>query len=149
MRWRERERASGVQMSEGCHGSSDWTSFAFGKSPGLLSPLDNLERPSHAGVDLILTANVVRPDRASGDTEKVQRLLDHPFDNTSQFCVLLKTVSLRKVKIVVFKEEMNLKVYMALLLPALRRLYVPLFIFILVNRLELRNFWTDFDSYFI
>lgn len=132
MRWRERERerASGVRMSEGCHGSSDWTSFAFGKSPGLLSPLDNLERPSHAGVDLILTTNVVRPVRASGDTEKVQRLLDHPVDNTSEFCVLLKTVSLRKIKIVVFKEEMSLIVNTALLLPALRRLYVPLFIFI-------------------
>lgn len=86
-----RERASGVRMSEGCHGSSDWTSFAFGKSPGLLSPLDNLERPSHAGVDLILTINVVRPVGAPGDTDKVQRLLDHPFDNTSEFCVLLKT----------------------------------------------------------
>lgn len=118
-------------MSEGCHGSSDWTSFAFGKSPGLLSPLDNLERPSHAGVDLsLLTTSVVRPVRASGDTEKVQRLLDRPFDNTSEFCVLLKTASLRKVKIVVFKGEMSLEVYTALLLLALRRLYVPLFILI-------------------
>lgn len=97
-----------------------WTTFTPGQSGTTF--------PRWSGLDPHY--NVVRPVIASGDTEKVQRLLDHTFDNTSEFCVLLKTVSLRKVKIVVFKEEINLKVYTDLLLPALRRLYVPLFIFI-------------------
>lgn len=127
MRWRE--RASGVRMSEGCHGSSDWTSFAFGKSPGLLSPLDNLERPSHAGVDLILTIMWCDRSEPRATLRKCSGYSITLLTILPNFLFYLR-LSLRTVKIVVFKEEMSLKVYTALLLPGPRRLYVPLFIFI-------------------